>query len=213
VSWLILAVLSASYQHLLAQAGVRPPASKSGMTIVPAEITCPAELGVGVKTKLRFCDVLTGRDVTQGIIVKIPPHVGPASLLFSLHNRHTYSEEQVKARQAFANYTATIGVLTLDNVLLRRVVVQSEFRTAADIVDWVGGGAGPGGVKAVAPTGSEQIVVEVPDKVTELSVLGERLDILRIGGLESYVAPGRPIATISNVRVEYRPGRAVPAKR
>ena len=46
----------------------------------------------------------------------------------------------------------------MDNTLISRAVVQSEFRTAADLVDRVGGGAGPGGVKAVAPTGTESIV-------------------------------------------------------
>ena len=83
----------------------------------------------------------------------------PATLTFDLHNLHTYSEEQVKAIARYARYTATIGVLTLDNTLISRAVVQNEFRAAADLVDRVGGGAGPGGVKAVAPTGTESITV------------------------------------------------------
>jgi hypothetical protein len=33
-------------------------------------------------------------------------------LTFDLHNLHLYSEELVKARRAYARYTATIGVLT-----------------------------------------------------------------------------------------------------
>ena len=36
----------------------------------------------------------------------IPPHTGTATLTFSLHNRHTYSEEEMKAGQGFAKYTA-----------------------------------------------------------------------------------------------------------
>ena len=63
----------------------------------------------------------------------------------------------MKAHRAYARYTATIGVLTLDNTLISRAVVQNEFRAAGDLVDRVGGGAGPGGVKAVAPTGTESI--------------------------------------------------------
>ena len=118
-------------------------------------MVCPAPLGVGVTTKLSFCDVMTGRDPAAGVLISLPPHAGPVTLTFNLHNRHTYSDEQVKANRAFARYTATIGVLTMDNTLISRAVVQSEFRTASDLIDRIGGGAGPGGVKAVAPTGSE----------------------------------------------------------
>ena len=56
-------------------------------------------------------DVMTGRDPVAGILIKLPPHKGPVTLTFDLHNRHTYSEEQVKAGRAFARYTATVGVL------------------------------------------------------------------------------------------------------
>ena len=87
---------------------------------------------------------MAGRDPAAGVIIQIPPHKGPATLTFDLHNLQIYSEEQVKAHRAYARYTATIGVLTLDNTLISRAVVQSEFRTATDLVDRVGGGAGPG---------------------------------------------------------------------
>ena len=143
-----------------------PPATAAKQ--VAPEMTCPAPLGVGVKTKLSFCEVMIGRDPANGVVITIPPHKGPATLTFDLHNLHTYSEEQVKAHRAFSRYTATIGVLTLDNTLLSRAVVQNEFRAASDLVDRVGGGAGPGGVKAVAPTGSESISVAIPEG--ELSV-------------------------------------------
>ena len=113
------------------------------MKTEPAMITCPNPLGEGVQTKASFCDVLTGRDPADGILVEIPPHAGPATLTFDLHNRHMYSEELVKTNRGYRRYTATIGVLTMDNTLLSRAVVQNEFRTAADLVDRIGGGAGP----------------------------------------------------------------------
>jgi len=50
----------------------------------------------------------------------------------------------VKARRAFARYTATIGVLTLDNTLLSRAVVRMVPHGRRS-VDRVGGGAGPAG--------------------------------------------------------------------
>ena len=61
-------------------------------------MTCPAPLGVGVKTKVAFCEVMAGRDPAGGVLIQIPPHKGPATLTFDLHNLHTYSEEQVKAQ-------------------------------------------------------------------------------------------------------------------
>jgi hypothetical protein len=184
-----------------------PPApAAAAVKKVAPDMTCPAPLGVGVRTKLAFCEVMAGRDPAGGAIIQIPPHKGPATLTFDLHNLHTYSEEQVKAHRAFARYTATIGVLTMDNTLISRAVVQNEFRTAADLVDRVGGGAGPGGVKAVAPTGSEAITVAIPEGELSVSLLGEKLAIERIDGAASYSQPGRPIAVVSNVMLEYRPG-------
>jgi hypothetical protein len=192
---------------------VKPAATT--MKREPAVIKCPAELGTGVKTQRVFCDVFTGREPAEGIIVTIPAHTGEAKLSFDLHNRHTYSEEQVRANKAFAQYTATIGVLTLNNDLLTRAVVQSEFRTVSDLFDRIGGGAGPSGVKAVAPTGSEPIAVAIPQKVDQVSILGEKLEAVRLDGREGFVLPGRPIATISNVAVEYRPApvRTAPVRR
>ena len=170
------------------------------------EMTCPAPLGIGVRTKLSFCEVMAGRDPAAGVIIQVPPHKGPATLSFDLHNLHTYSEEQVKARRAYARYTATIGVLTLDNTLISRAVVQNEFRAAADLVDRVGGGAGPGGVKAVAPTGKESITVMIPEGELAVSLLGEKLAVERIDGPATYSQPGRPVAVVSNLMLEYKPG-------
>src|SRR5262245_8811668 len=66
------------------------------------EMICPTPLGVGVKTKTAFCDVMTGRDPAGGVLIKLPPHRGPVTLTFDLHNRHMYSEEQVRQKRAFA---------------------------------------------------------------------------------------------------------------
>ena len=210
---------------IVASAQTRPPARKSTpapkpvpMTKQPAEMSCPSELGTGVKTFRRFCDVLTGRDPLAGIIVKIPPHRGPVTLSFDLHNRHNYSEELIKAKTAFREYTATIGVLTMDNTLIDRAVVQSQFRSAADLFDRLPGGAGVGGLKAVAPTGTESISMQLPEDVGEqVSLLGEKLKVVRNdGGIDNFIAPGRPIAAVSNVVIEYRPGppprKTVPKK-
>jgi hypothetical protein len=183
----------------------------------PAVYACPSLLGDGVQTRRVFCDVLTGRDTSEGIIIPLPSHTGPVTLRFDLHNRHTYSEELIRSNRAYRHYTATIGVLTADNTLLTRAVVQNEFRTPADLVDRVSGGAGPGGVKAVAPTGTEPITVIIPEAEQSISILGEKLAILRPDpdGTDFFSTPGRPIAIISNVTIEYRPAppRRPPARR
>ena len=191
-----------------------PPPPPPPLNIVP-EMMCPTPLGVGVTSKVSFCDIMTGRDPAAGMLIMLPPHAGPVTLTFDLHNRHTYSEEQMKSNRAFARYTATVGVLTKDNTLISRAVVQNEFRKVTDLVDRVGGGAGPGGVKAVAPTGTESIVITIPETEDQVSILGEKLTYERIDGAATYTSPGRPIAVVSNVMIEYRPGpppKPVPQK-
>ena len=162
---------------------------------------------MGVTTQRRFCDVLTGTDPAQGVLITIPPHRGPVTLSFELHNRHTYSEEEVKAGRGFAKYSAVIGILTMDGQLLGRGAVQSEFRKAPDLFERISGGAGPGGVKAVAPIGRESVTVTIPAKVNEVSLLGELLEATTSAGRES-AAFGHPVAIVSNVTVEYQPTRA-----
>lgn len=182
----------------------RKPAAPAAPKTEPAKVECRETLGTGVRTKNAYCFVLAGRDPAEGVVVNIPPHSGPATLIFDLHNRHTYSEEDVKAGRAYASYTAVIGILTMTGDLLGRGAVRSEFRTAKDLHERIGGGAGPTGFKAVAPVGSETVRVEIPAGVTQVSLLGELLDAQTHIGRET-ATPGRPVAVVSNVRVEYRP--------
>ena len=196
-------IVAAAVTDAQRRAGVKkPPAPK--LTIAPAKVKCPEALGTGAKTGTEYCFVLAGRDPAQGVIVAIPPHIGPTTLLFDLHNRHTYSEEEVKAGRGYARYMAIMGVLTLKGDLISRGAVQSEFRQAADLHERITGGAGPSGLKAVAPIGREQVVVTIPAAVSEVSLLGEVLDATTVVGRE-VATPGRPVAIVSNIRVEYRP--------
>ena len=104
--------------------------------------------------------------------------------------------------------------VTLDNTLITRAVAAGEFRKADDLLDRVSGGAGPGGVKAVAPLGSEPISVDLSADVDQVSILGEKLTMVRSDGAPAtYSAPGRPIAIISNATVEYTPAPPPPARR
>ena len=171
---------------------------------------CPSILGNGATTQRLYCDVLGGTEPTAGLRVTLPPHAGPLTLSFTLHNRQTYSESEVKAGRAFARYTATLRVASRAGEVLGQAVVRSEFRTEKDLVERIGGGAGPGGVKAVAPTGAEPVVLTVPEAVDEVILSGERLSIERVGGTEEITAPGRPYAVVSGVEIEYRPAPPPP---
>jgi hypothetical protein len=227
IVFFVLALVAApgawSQTRTAPKAPARAPARRAAPKPAPlpplqtetATITCPNPLGNGVKSGRMFCDVLTGREPADGILVDIPPHVGPVTLTFDLHNRHMYSEELIKSNRAYRRYTASIGVLTMDNTLVSRAVVQSEFRSAADLVDRIGGGAGPGGVKAVAPTGAEAIVIQIPETEDHVSILGEKLAVERLDGVDKFELPGQPVAIISNVMLEYRPAppKRTPAPR
>ena len=202
-----LPVLDAQTRKTTPKKSAAKKAPQAPLSRIQADLKCSSELGVGVNTQRRFCDVLTGTDPKEGVLVTIPPHRGPVVLSFELHNRHTYSAELVKLKQGYRKYTATIGVLTMDNTLVDRAVVQSEFRTEKDLFDRISGGAGPGGVKAVAPSGDEFITMELPADVGEqVSMLGEKLSVMRPDGVDNFTSAGRPIATISNVMLEYHPG-------
>ena len=75
-----------------------PPPPLPALQTEAADVDCPTPLGVGVATKEIYCDVLTGRDPAVGVIIKLPPHSGPVTLTFDLHNRHTYFEEEARQR-------------------------------------------------------------------------------------------------------------------
>jgi hypothetical protein len=58
----------------------------------------------------------------------------------------------------------------------------------------------------VAPTGTETISVVIDAAEQMVSILGEKLSVVSGEGTDTFSAPGRPVAVISNVMLEYRPG-------
>jgi len=202
-----LALLVAASDAQAQRRRVPPKKPAPPPKVEPADIKCPEPLGIGIKTGASYCFVLAGSDPAQGVHVTIPPHLDAATLMFDLHNRHTYSDEDIRSGRGYAKYTAVVAVLTMKGELLDRGAVQTEFRSAKDLYERVSGGAGPGGVKAVAPLGSEAISISIPAAVNEVSILGEVLEATTPAGRET-ATPGRTVAVISNVRVEYRPAPA-----
>ncbi|HTH00394.1 MAG TPA: hypothetical protein VL882_09015 [Vicinamibacterales bacterium] len=207
IAAVVMLVTASDASAQRSRTSTRKPAPPAPPKIEPAQINCPEPLGVGVKTGASYCFVLAGNDPAGGVRVTMPPHVNTAALLFDLHNRHTYSDEDIRAGRGFAKYTAVVAVLSMKGDLLDRGAVQTEFRTARDLYERISGGAGPGGVKAVAPLGKEEIRISIPAAVNEVSILGEILDATTTAGRET-ATPGRTVAVISNVRVEYRPAPA-----
>ena len=199
-------VAPASAQRRKAPA-TKAPAKAAAIPLKTAtpEIKCPSLIGMGVKTVRSFCDVPAGRDPKDGIVITLPPHAGAATLTFDLHARHLYSEDEMKAGRTYARYRAVIGALTMSGNLLTRGAVEAEFRSAADLFDRISGGNGPGGLKAVAPAGREEVIVEIAGNVDQVSLLGETLDAVTPAGHETTVMPGRPVAIVSNILFEYRP--------
>jgi hypothetical protein len=205
----LAAPLAAQRRPTTKKPATRKPAPVALKTLTP-DVKCPSLIGMGVKTVRSFCDVPAGRDPAQGIVVTLPPHTGPGTLTFDLHARHLYSEDEIKRGKAYARYRAGIGVLTMKGELLTRGAIETEFRTPGDLFDRIGGGAGPGSLKAVAPAGREPVLVTIPANVDQISLLGETLDAVTAAGRESVVLPGRPVAIVSNLLFEHRPA---PVKR
>ena len=182
-----------------APAGGQEPAQE------PAEVRCPSVLGVGVKSEIPFCDVQVQVDPALGIHVVLPPREGEATLSFNLHARHTYSQQEAESGRAFTQYLASVAIATMDGEIIGRGAVQSVFRSAADLVDRVSGGAGPSGLKAVAPTGAARVYVTIPPDLEQVVIVGQKLEVVRADGRDSFTAQGRPVAVLSEARLDYVP--------
>ena len=189
---------------VIALCAAAPVAAAQTAVTEPVEVRCPEVLGVGVTTNVPFCDVLIQSDPTLAITVVLPSRRGEATLSFDLHNRHTYSEDEVRAGRAYTRYLAEVAIATSAGDILARRYVLSEFRAAPDLVDRVGGGAGPQGMKAIAPAGVERVFVPVPAGVERVVIAGQNLDVRRFDQTRDEVRTvGRAIAVISNAQIEY----------
>lgn len=202
-----LAVVGALIGNAAAQTRQRPAPRRTALAVKTeaAALECPHVLGRGVATHRSFCDIEVSADPSTGALVRLPPHRGPVTLSFELHNRHMYSATLVDSGRGYTRATATIGVLAMDRTLITRAVVQTEFRRAADLLDRIAAGPGMAGVKAVAPIGSEPVTVEIPEGLDVVSILGEKVIVVRPDATETVAGANRPIALISNAQVTYRP--------
>lgn len=173
----------------------------------PPEITsafsCSADLGVGLKSRRKFCDLIISTSTKDGVMMTIPPHTGPTMLMFDLHNRYTPPLAGASPAQIYAKHTAIVAVLDQAGTEVSKAAVSRELRTDVDIFDRVAGGVGPGGAIAVAPGRPEAIVLKLPASVTAVAVVGVSLEIMSLSEQGTFTTAGRPVAIGSNFRIEY----------
>src|SRR4030095_11978172 len=84
----LASILAASM--VLAVSAQQKPAPKPERKTSTA-FTCAADLGSGVASRRRFCDVIVASVAADSVSVSVPPHAGTATLAFDLHNRFMVS--------------------------------------------------------------------------------------------------------------------------
>jgi len=175
--------------------------------VPPPDITsafsCAADLGIGIKSRRKFCDLIISTQVKDGAAMTIPPHTGEATLMFDLHNRYAPPAAGAGAAQVYAKHTAVVAVLDQNGRELSKAAVSRELRADVDIFDRVAGGIGPGGAIAVVPGRAESIVLTLPASVSAIAVVGVSLEVMSLSEQGKFTATGRPVAIGSNFRVEY----------
>lgn len=170
---------------------------------VTTAFSCAADLGVGIKSKRKFCDIVISTSPREGVTIMIPPHAGGTTLRFDLHNRYTLGVATATAAQMYAKHTAAVAVLDQTGAIVGRAAVSRELRTEVDLFDRIAGGLGPAGAIAVAPGRPEPVVLELPESVSVISVVGLSLDATSLAEQGMFTTPGRPVAAGSNFRIEY----------
>jgi hypothetical protein len=98
-----------------------------------------------------------------------------------------------------------VAIVRASGEVLDRAAVGREFRTVQDLFDRVSGGGRAAGVKGVAPGPPASIRVIIPEDVNAVGIVGVRLELLTRPRDDVFDAPGRPVAIVSNLRIEYTP--------
>jgi hypothetical protein len=177
------------------------------LAVLPPDVTtvfsCGANLGEGLKSRRKFCDVIIGTRAKDGVTMTVPAHRGETTLMFDLHNRYTPPPTGASSAQMYAKHTAVVAILDQTGAEIGKAAVSRELRTDVDIFDRVAGGAGPGGAIAVVPGRAEAITLRLPEPVTAIAVVGVSVDVMSLAEQGAFTTPGRPVAIGSNFRIEY----------
>lgn len=183
-------------------AGAQAGKARARRTVTAA--TCAAELGVGAASKRRFCDVIVTSKAAESVAMTIPARTGTATLQFDLHNRFDVPAGAVDPQQAFVRQTAVVSVIRSTGELIERAAVRREYRTVTDLFDRIMAGRSAA-VRAVGPGQPEPVRVTIPAGVTGIGVVGSLLEVATLDQRNSFDTPGRAIAIVSALRIEYTP--------
>ena len=183
-----------------AQGAARPRPTQTVRTAV-----CASDLGAGIKSRRRFCDVIIVSTARESVSMAIPAHSGPATLMFDLHNRFIVPAPTVDASQAFTKQTAVVAVIRPTGEVIERAAVSREYRSPADLFDRIAGSGRGAPAKAVAPGQAQAVRVTIPAGVNAIGIVGTRLEEWRATGRGAFDAPGKAIAMVSNLRIQYTP--------
>ena len=160
----VLMTLAAVAATEARQSKTKPPAKRVSQTF-----TCSAELGSGVASKRRFCDVVIASAAARSVTIPIPARTGTATLMFDLHNRFTVSN-QTDVAQAFARHVAVASVIRSSGDLIDQFAVSRDYRTPADLFDRIGGAARGAPPIAVAPGEPVPVKVTIPAGLTSIGI-------------------------------------------
>ena len=104
----------------------------------------------------------------------------------------------------FAYFVLEVGEMLLSPIGLSAVTELS----VPSVVSLMMGGwfLGTSYSEVVAAELGKLSSIEIPEGELEVSLLCEKVAVERIDGAATYSQPGRPIAAVSNIMLEYRPG-------
>jgi hypothetical protein len=196
---------------LILAAGLVEPAARQRSTAKPparrvsTAFRCAAELGTGVASRRRFCDVIVASVAAQSVSLTIPAHTGAATLLFDLHNRFAIPAADADPAGVFVRHVAVVAVIRQTGEVIGRGAVARDYRSPKDLFDRIAGAGRGAPPKADAPGAPMPVQVEIPAGVSVVGIVGTRLEEWRASGRGAFDSPGRPIAIVSNVRVDYVP--------
>ena len=179
----------------------KPPARRTA-AVAPV---CASDLGAGISTRRQFCDVIIASAAAGSVSIAIPPHTGSATLLFDLHNRFIVPPAPVEVAQVFTRHVAVVFVIRQSGEIIERVATTRDYRTAADLFDRIAGSTRGAPAKAVAPGAPMPNRIVIPPGVNVVGIVGSKLEEWKMAGRGAFDWPGRAVAIVSNIRVEFTP--------
>jgi hypothetical protein len=170
---------------------------------VERRAACAFPLGEGVKQKRAFCDVIISPTGAGSVSMDIPAHTGASTLYFDLHPRFEVSQPDGNPMTLYQRHRPVVAVVGPTGDVIDRAATEGEYRSIADLFDRLPGQK-PGEFKVVGPGAPTTVKIAIPASVSSVGIVGLRVEIANRFQQQSYPEPNRPVAIVSNWRIEYR---------